>query len=175
MRYLWPALPLIFSGSILLFLDQINTVDFCAKKNLLLIPYGIFLVFNLATNIRLLAVSESLIIEYQYAGSLPLDRPYVAFAAFTDQKKLCSVVENLPRDKKIFSNFREATYNIAFCSGRSLERLSIAAKSGDYFVWTPGDLELWNFLGSPEKKKLFDDSFELISLNGDYRVYKIER
>ncbi|MFZ4535412.1 glycosyltransferase family 39 protein [Propionivibrio sp.] len=174
-RYLWPAIPLVWLAAILLGLTSLkrvkNPITFRAVHATIMcfcLVQGLF-------NIRMLAVGESLTVLYEFARMAPLATPRAYFAARNDQEAIIRAVRNLPTSGNIYAVVVQATYPITYAAGRTIKPLRTAQRvsDGDFLIVVPSDHNIWepswDLIGWIQENTL------LLERHGNYALYALRQ
>lgn len=174
-RYLWPAIPLLWLAAILLGLANLKRVK---NPVTILVVHatimGVCLVQGLF-NVRMLAVGESLTVLYEFSRKAPLAIPREYFAARNDQEAIIRAVRDLPASGNIYAVMVQATYPITYASGRTIKPLQAADKlsDADFLIVAPSDRNIWvpswDLIGWIQENTL------PLERHGDYALYSLRQ
>lgn len=172
-RYLWPAIPLLWLAAILLGLSALARVK---QDRTVLIAHLVIIVMCAVQgllNVRMLAVGDSLALVYEIARRSGLGTPKHFFVARRNQDEMATLLANLPASANIYALIEAAAYPMTYLSGRTVKPFSrfIEVSAGDYLLMQPSDSSIWlpgwGLIG------WLQDNTTLIEHRGGYELYRL--
>jgi hypothetical protein len=174
-RYLWPAIPLLWLAVILAGVTHLNSstprvihgfvhaivLTACFTQTLL--------------TIRALAVSESIILEYEYSGKTPLSTFSQPFAARRNQADIARKISLLDASSKVYAIEPLAAIPISFESQRRIHSIlgAPAFSSRDHILLLPSDRDL--FKPSWSTIAWIENNTTLVEAHGDYSLRSVNK
>ena len=172
-RYLWPAIPMLWLAAILLSLSALARVR--QGRTLSIAHVSIILVCALQglLNVRMLAVGDSLALVYEAARQSQLGTPGYFRLARSHQDEMASLLQDLPASANIYSFKHLAAYPMTYLSSRTIKPLqqTYKASAEDYLLVQPSDRSIW----SPEWHLISwqQGNTTLVERRGRYELYRM--
>jgi len=172
-RYLWPAIPLLWLVAILLGLSALGR----AKRERTVMIAHLVLILMCALqgllNMRMLAVGESLALVYELAGNAARGTPQDFFVARKNQEAMAGVVASLPPSANVYSQVEPAAYPITYLTGRTVKyfKAPISASDENYLLVLPSDRSVW--LPDWDLIGWLWGNATLVERRGQYALYRV--
>lgn len=174
-RYLWPAIPLLWIAVILAGLTHLNS------SALRVVPgfvHAIVLAacfIQILLTLRALAVSESITLEYEFSGRTPLSTFSQPFAARGHQADMSRLVSLLDANSKVYSIQPLAAIPVSFEAQRRILSIHHAPSfsSRDHVLLLPSDLDL--FKPSWRTIAWIENNTTLVQTYGDYSLRSVNK
>ncbi len=174
-RYLWPAIPMLWLSAILIGITKLQRIN--NVTSLVVIHFSVisFCLIQLALNVRTLAVGESLSLVYEFTHNSPLSMPKENLVAQKNQNAIVNAIKLLPENANIYSTSVPAAYPIAYASGHPIQALQTQGKFSDhdFLILLPSEQNQNIWLHSWESRLWIKDNATLIKQYGNYALYKI--
>lgn len=172
-RYLWPAIPLLWLTAILLGLSALRRVR---RERTLMIAHLVLIIMCAVQgllNMRMLAVGDSLTLVYEIARKTELGTPRDFFVARRNQEAMAGLVGSLPSSANIHALVEQAAYPITYLSGRTVKSFAqpIKASAEDYLLVQPSDYSIWP--ASWDSISWLHDNTTLVARHGEYALYRV--
>lgn len=172
-RYLWPALPLIWLAIIMLGLSELHRVNHpralvIAHLTIVCICFG-----QVLLNVRMLAVGDSLTLVYEAARRTELGTPRKLFEVRKHQQAMADHLAGLPKSAKVHALSEPAVYPMTFLSGRTIASLSEFGEASvtRYLLIQAYDRSIWP--ASWDRISWLQNNAKLEVRHGDYWLYRI--
>jgi len=151
-RYLWPAIPLLWLAAILLGMSALSR---STRPKTVLMTHMVLILMCAAQgllNMRMLAVGDSLALVYEFARGTRLATQTNFFAPRKSQDTMASLMASLPSSATVYALAEEAAYPMAFLSGRPVKSIRQSTKTSaeDYLLVQPSDYYRrtnWDLIG----------------------------
>lgn len=121
-RYLWPAIPLLWLAGILL---ATSTLALAERPRVRWIAHAVVVascVVQGLINLRMLAVGESFMLVYEAAHGTRLLRPAPYGVPRANQEAMARRLAELPKTANVTAFITEATYPLTYLGGRTVSR-----------------------------------------------------
>ncbi|MFG6439513.1 ArnT family glycosyltransferase [Roseateles sp. LKC17W] len=143
-RYLWPAIPLLWLAGILLATSAFAGVT---RQRVLWIAHAVVVVSCVAQgllNVRMLAVGDALMLVYESARGMGVSRPGPYGAQRADQQAMARYLAELPKSAKVTAFNAASAYPLTYLDGRVVGRWQPAQRTSqdDYHLMQPSDV-IW--------------------------------
>ncbi|MBK1656438.1 glycosyltransferase family 39 protein [Allochromatium vinosum] len=172
-RYLWPAIPMLWLAAILLGLSALKRVR--QKRTAMIAHLSLIIIcaFLGLLNIRMLAVGDSLGLVYEAARVSGLGTPKDFFVARRNQNEVAALLRNLPPSATIHALSEAAAYPMTYLSARAVKALArpFIASAEDYLLVQPCDRSFW--LPKWDLISWLQDNTTLVERRGSYDLYKV--
>ena len=172
-RYLWPALPLIWLAIILLGLSELHRVK--QAKSLAIAHLTIICICagQVLLNARMLAVGDSLTLVYEAARRTELGTPRQLFEVRKHQQAMADLLAGLPQSATVHALAEPAAYPMTYLSGRTITSLAQAgeASAPRYLLVQAYDRSIWPT--SWDRISWLQNNAKLEVRHGDYWLYRI--
>ena len=172
-RYLWPAIPMVWLAAILLGLTALGRSK---RPRSVSVTHGVLVVacaIQGLLNVRMLAVGDSLALVYEVARGVRLGTPRDFLAPRKNQQILAGKLATLPASTTVLAFTAEAAYPMTYLSGRTVKALlePVNASVGDYLLVQPSDHLIWR----PRWELLswLQNNTTLVERQGDYSLYRV--
>ena len=151
-RYLWPAIPLLWLTAILLGMSALSRSTWTQTVVMTHVVLILMCAAQGLLNMRMLAVGDSLALVYEFARGTRLATPTNFFAPRKSQETMAGLMASLPPSANVYALAEEAAYPMAFLSGRPVKsiRKSTEASAEDYVLVQPSDYYRrtnWDLIG----------------------------
>lgn len=172
-RYLWPAIPMLWLAGIIFVIIALQRI---ARRRALLIAHLTIVVmcaYQGLLDVRMLAVGDSLSLIYEVTRRTDLGTPRAFFEARGNQDRMVELIENLPSHSKVYALTEPTAYPITYMSGRSVRSLSSAldSESIKYLLVLPSDYTIWR--PKWDWVSWLDANGKLIERRGEYALYRL--
>lgn len=172
-RYLWPAIPLLWLTAILLGISALRRVT--SVKTVMIAHVVIILMCAVqgALNVRLLAVGDSLALVYEYARQSDIKGSNYFFQARINQEETARLLEKLPASANIYALVEAAAYPLTYMSQRKIQKFRppFKASAEDYLLIQPWDRSIW--LPGWSFISWIKENASLVDRNGQYELYRV--
>jgi len=140
-RYLWPAIPLLWLAAILLGFSALKRSGRTRTVMMTHILLILMCTVQGLLNMRMLAVGDSLELEYEINRGARLSTPTQFFASSRNQEAMASQLVMLPRSANVYALRKEEAYPMTYLSGRTVKSIRelINASADDYLLVQPSD------------------------------------
>lgn len=173
-RYLWPAMPMLWLAAILLGLSALGRVR---QQRMVMIAH-LALILMLAIqgllSVRMLGVGDSLALVYEAARKSKLETPRNLFVARSDQDEIAELLANLPVSANIHAlGTAAAAYPMTYLSRRTVKSLPrpFKASAEDYLLVLPSDSSIW--LPEWDLIAWIQTNTTLVERRGKYKLYRV--
>ncbi|MFG6428500.1 ArnT family glycosyltransferase [Roseateles sp. LYH14W] len=170
-RYLWPAIPLLWLAGLLLAASALARAE---RPRVLWIAHAV-VVASCAVqgllNVRMLAVGESLMLVYEAARRTPLSRPGSYGVPRANQEAMARHLAELPSTANVTAFLPQAAYPLTYLGGRTVGRWQVTqgASADDYQLVQPTD-PIW--VGDWDRIGWVKTHMTLEQAYGDYALYR---
>lgn len=172
-RYLWPAIPMLWLAAILLGLSALSKIK--QQKTVMIVHLALIIMCASQglLNLRMLAVGDSLALVYEAARRSELGTPKQFLLARIHQNEMAKILEGLPLSANIYAYVEPAAYPMTYISGRTVKSLRHAFKESteDYLLVLPSDNSIW--LPKWDLIGWIQNNTTLAERRGEYKLYKI--
>lgn len=172
-RYLWPAIPLMWLTAVLLGVSALGRV--LRMKTAMIGHLTIILICATQglLNVRMLAVGDSLELVYETARQSSLGIPQNIFTARKDQEAMASLVAALPPSATIHALMEPAAYPITYLSSRTVRsfRQPMQTAGENYLLVLPTDYSVW--LPNWDVIGWLQVNTTLVERRGKYALYRV--
>lgn len=172
-RYLWPAIPLLWLTAILLGLSALRRAR--RERTAMIAHLVIILICAVQglLNVRMLAVGDSLTLVYEIARQTGLGPPKDFFVARKDQEAMARQVASLPPSANVHSLMEAEAYPITYLSARTVKAFQPPLKASDenYLLVLPSDHSIW--LPSWDLIGWLPANTTLVERHGEYALYRV--
>jgi hypothetical protein len=173
-RYLWPAIPMLWLAAILLGLTRLKRVKNPITHLSFHLTIISFCLVQGLFNIRTLAVGESLTVLYEFTRTSPLAIPQKNFAARNHQDAIARAVRDLPASGNVYA-LGPGSYPITYASGRTIKPLRTARifSDSDFLIILPSDRNIW--VPSWDRIVWLHENTLLLERHGEYALYTLRQ
>jgi hypothetical protein len=175
LRYLWPALPSIWLGTILLLLHWLITLKPNGTRLLLHVTIISVWATQFSLSFRQLYLGDSLMLVYEAARRTSIDwrQPFRARHA---QEGAAAVIAGLPADARVYARIDPVAYPITWLTNRKILSLSefsasVSANADQYLILFPSDKNIWP--ATLPLRNWIQANTTLFNRIDDYYVYRI--
>lgn len=172
-RYLWPALPLLWLSGILLMTAHLTRPGSSATRLLYFTAIAGLCLSHGLLNLRMLAVGESLTVVYEFARTTPVEVPRENFKAREHQEAVARVVGQQQPGARLYAINATAAYPITYLSGRTIEPLPSGqtVSDHDFLLVLPSNRHIWP--ASTELTSWMQTHARAVARQGDHVLYRL--
>jgi hypothetical protein len=172
-RYLWPALPCLWLGGIIVATSLVERTRSQPARTWLHVAALVTCFYQALTNFYLVAQGDSLLTSYQLNRISPLLNRGPNWTAADDQRAFADAVRSLPPSAALYTINRNAAFPITYYSGRTVEPLVGARFNGTpvYILALPVDFAIWRPLR--EQVAWRERYTTSVWRRGDYALFRV--
>jgi len=172
-RYLWPAIPLLWLAAILLGLSAVARIK---RVRTIMITHLVLILMCTAQgllNMRMLAVGDSLALVYEIARGSRLGTPKDYFEPRRNQEAMAKLVSSLDSSANIQAFSAPSAYPMTFLSGRTVKSFPQPneATAMDFLLVQPSDYSIWRTRW--DLIRWMQNNTTLVEQRGDYALYRV--
>ncbi|WP_426266902.1 glycosyltransferase family 39 protein [Sphingomonas sp. LHG3443-2] len=172
-RYLWPAMPCLWLGAIIVATTLIERARNQSARTAYHISALVACFYQVLTGSYIMSQGDSLVMAYKLNRTSAFVDKVPSWTAAADQKALAGVVQKLPSSAELYTINRNSAFPITYLSGRAVATLEGASFTDKpaYLLALPVDYALWR----PTNEILSWRERNAIEIwrRGDFVLYRI--